>query len=153
MYEQLNELAQEMFVTFARFEFALKAATYRNSDGPVQADWTTFAQSEPVCSLIDELSADDHSAVTYIVSHPPKKRIVCDGQLAWSDAQPTTNPLADRVLIYVRRVRNNLFHGDKFNPAWTEPERTGHLLKASLDILHHCLDVSPQVRDAYYGST
>ena len=154
MNEQLDRLAHEMFVTFSRFEYALKATNFRNRNGTARAQWRMFAESQPLRFLFENWPVtEEQSPLTYILDNPPKKRVVRDGELLWCNAPPDTDLLSDRCLIYVRRVRNNLFHGDNFNPAWTEPERTERLLKASLAILHHCLDVSPQVRDAYDGPT
>jgi len=56
---------------------------------------------------------------------------------------------SDLVLQYVRRVRNNLFHGGKFNGRWFEPERSAELLIHCLTILNACLEVSPEVGEAY----
>ena len=154
MNEPLDQLAYEMFLTFARFEYALKASNFRNRNGTARAKWRMFAESQTVRCLFENWPVTENQCpLTYILDHPPKKRIVRDGELTWCDAPPDTDLLSDRVLIYVRRVRNNLFHGDKFNPAWTEPERTEGLLNASLTILRHCLEVSTEVRDAYDGRT
>lgn len=87
----------------------------------------------------------------YILDHPPKKQIIADGVLTWSVSAPDTDLRSDRVLIYVRRVRNNLFHGGKFNGRWFEPERSELLLRHSLTILRTCLDASADVRQACHS--
>ena len=48
----------------------------------------------------------------------------------------------DQVLDLIRRVRNNLFHGGKFNDAHSGPGRNELLLRHSLAILHRCLELS-----------
>jgi hypothetical protein len=40
------------------------------------------------------------------------------------------------ILLWVRRVRNNLFHGGKFNGHWFQPERSEQLITASLVVIH-----------------
>ena len=67
----------------------------------------------------------------------------------WSESKRQTDLEADLILLYVRRVRNNLFHGGKFNEHWFAPERSQKLLESSLIILYHCLDLSAPVKEAY----
>lgn len=64
-----------MFRTFARFEYALKAAGYHNGDGPAEPDWRSFKESIP--NLFDEPQDGKlKEAVHYILQHPPKKQVV-----------------------------------------------------------------------------
>jgi hypothetical protein len=147
--DELDRLARELFTTFARFENALKASGFHCGDGDANPDWTAFARS--VDGIFDE-PADGKlgAALDYVLTHPPKKQVVKQGALVWQTVEPGTNLLSDRVLIYVRRVRNNLFHGGKFNGHWFEPQRSEELLRSSLVILSACLDASEPVREAYY---
>jgi len=148
MEEVLNQLATDMFRTFARFEYALKATGFHNGDGDAKPDWRSFAESVP--AIFDNpADATLKEAVEYILKHPPKKQIIRDGNLMWSEATPGTNPQSNLVLQYVKRVRNTLFHGGKFNDHWFEPERSELLLRHSLTILNACLDASQDVREAY----
>lgn len=148
MPQELDHLASDMFRTFARFEYALKAAGFHNGDGNAEPDWRRFAES--VALLFDNpADANLQEAVRYILDHPPKKQIVRNGALDWSNAAPNTDLLSDRVLVYVRRVRNNLFHGGKFNGRWFEPQRSELLLRHCLTILHACLDASRDVGEAF----
>lgn len=148
MEEELHRLASEMFRVFARFEYALKAAGFHNGDGAAEPNWRAFAETIP-----DALQAQQNpelvKAVAYILEHPPKKQMVRNSQLEWSVSAPETDLHSDRVLIYVRRVRNNLFHGGKFNGRWFEPERSEQLLRHCLTILNFCLESSPRLREAY----
>jgi hypothetical protein len=150
MREALEQFASQMFRTFARFEYALKAAGYHKGEGNAEPDWSKFAAS--VSSLFENPSDPSLSeAISYILSHPPKKQLIIGGSLAWSEVEPTANIQADLVLQYVRRVRNNLFHGGKFNDRWFEPERSELLLKHCLTILNACRNASQDVRKAYKG--
>lgn len=146
----LNRLATELFRTFARFEYALKASGFHQGDGAAEAHWRDFA-----VAMADAFDSPPdgkfHDAITYILEHPPKKQMVENGILKWAVVPPNTDLRSDLVLLYVRRVRNNLFHGGKFNGHWFEPERSAQLLNASLTILNGCLSVSGAVREAYRG--
>jgi hypothetical protein len=144
----LNHLAAELFRTFSRFEYSLKAAGFHRGDGDAEPDWRTFALSIEA-GLQNPNGEELREAIDYILHNPPKKQVIRNGVLEWSDAPPTTNSRADLILLYVRRVRNNLFHGGKFNGRWFEPERSKVLLRCSLVILQGCLEASPQVRNAY----
>lgn len=62
---------------------------------------------------------------------------------------PNTDLRSDLVLLYVRRIRNNLFHGGKFNGHWFEPKRSEELLRHSLTILRGCLAASKEVRGTF----
>ena len=147
MEEELDRLASEMFRTFARFEYALKAAGFHYGEGPAEPNWRAFAQSIPEALKSPKIPLAE--AVAYILKHPPKKQMVIDDELQWSEAPPETDLHSDLVLLYVRRVRNNLFHGGKFNGKWFEPERSEQLLRHSLTVLNACLDASAPLRDAY----
>ncbi len=148
MESDLEQLATNMFRTFARFEYSLKAAGFHRGNGAAEPDWRAFAVS--VSGLFDDpRTAEFSTAVGYILAHPPKKQIIADGVLSWGDAAPNTNLQSDLVLQYIRRVRNNLFHGGKFNGQWFQPERSECLLKHSLVILTACLEASPEVGEAY----
>jgi hypothetical protein len=149
MSETLDQLADEMFRTFARFEYALKAAGFHNGDGDAQPNWRAFAES--VADVFENPSASELSdSIRYILEHPPKKQVIANGLLAWSVSEPCTDLKSDRVLLYVRRVRNNLFHGGKFNGRWFEPQRSERLLRHCLTILDACVDASKDVNDAFH---
>ena len=71
-----------------------------------------FAKS---VSDVFDLNSDPHfeAAVEYVVTHPPKQQIIKDGLLEyWGDVATTTALKSDRVLHYVRQVRNNLIPWD-----------------------------------------
>lgn len=146
--DELDALSLNVFRTFARCEYALKAAGYRSGRNEVKADWRAF--SGALGNLFDR-PADPAlaAAVDYLLAHPPRKQVIRDDQLAWDDTPPDSESRADLVLAYVRRVRNNLFHGGKFNGHWFAPERSADLLTHSLCILRHAIEAHPQVRDAY----
>ncbi len=152
-HPRLDEIAHRMFREFSRMEYGLKAVGHlkrKGRDGPAEADWDSFAHAIDR-AFGQRLSAnpDLQSAVEYIRTHPPKKQIVRDGVLGWSGIPPTSDSETGILLKYVGRVRNNLFHGGKFNGHWIDPERSEQLLLRCLVVLNACLLASPDVREAY----
>jgi len=147
----INRLAGELFCTFARAEYALKAAGYNKGDGPAQADWSKFAIA------IDELIANTEdpklsTAINFLLNSPPKKQIIKDGIIQWQVSTPAHNSKAENLLVYIRRIRNNLFHGGKFNGHWFDPERSRLLLDHCITVLEACINSEPLVYQAYRGS-
>lgn len=142
MPQPLDKLATDMFRTFARFEFALKAAGFHNGDGPAEPNWRSFAETIP--ALFNSPGDPDlKAAVDFILGRPSRKQIIANGVLTWSDPAPDTDLLSDRLLIYVRRVRNNLFLGGKFNGHWFEPERSELLLSL---LARHFTRLYPRIK-------
>jgi hypothetical protein len=134
----LDGLAFQFFKIFARFEYALKAAGFHaGKEGKArkaEANWDSFAKS------LNSLFEEEHEgelgeAVRYMLDEPPKVQMVnAAGQLEWADKRET-GPTARQLFLYIRRVRNNLFHGGKFNGHWFARERSEPLIRHSLTIL------------------
>lgn len=149
-HESLDRLAAKLFHVFSRTEYALKAAGYNNGDGNAEANWNKFALAvEGV--VANPTSPELKEAIDFIFNAPPKKQIIADGIIEWASVEPNTNSRADKLLQYVRRIRNNLFHGGKFNGHWFAPERSEPLLRHSLVILNACVEATREVREAYHG--
>ena len=149
-HPHLDQLAGKLFHVFSRTEYSHKAAGYNNGDGAAEANWKKFALD--VENLIATPRTQDlQEAIEFFFSAPPKKQVIVGGVIQWKVSEPATNSEADKLLIYVRRVRNNLFHGGKFNEHWFAPERSEPLLRHSLTILSACVESVPNVREAYHG--
>src|SRR6266496_5519848 len=102
------------FLFFARFEYALKRAGFVRDPEQPKADWDEYARRQS--DLLDKnTEVQFRDAVAYLKKSPPKKQVISQhGELGWSDDR-FSGPLdLSRVFILVRRVRNNLFHGEKF---------------------------------------
>jgi len=148
--KDLDELASELFHVFSRTEYSLKAASFNNGDGAAEANWRKFALA--VENLISNPNSQQlKDAIDFILNKPPKKQVIRNGVIEWEKSEPTTDSQADKLLIYVRRVRNNLFHGGKFNGHWFAPERSEALIRSSLVILTSCVEFESNVRSAYHG--
>ena len=100
----MNDLVNEMFYTFARFEYALKATGFIKNTDDAKPDWTKFANS--ISPLFDNHDDPDvKSAVEFIFADPPNKQVVRDGRLEWRNADSGTVNCCDSLLIFVRRIR------------------------------------------------
>lgn len=83
------------------------------------------------------------------MEEPPRKQVIEKGLLEWKAVSAHGQTLGEQLLVYVRRVRDNLFHGGKFNGHWFAPERSEVLMRYSLTVLHACMDACPQVARAF----
>ncbi len=149
-HHDLNQLASKFFRVFSRVEYSLKASGYHKGEGTAEVDWRSFAK---VVQPLIEAPSDPllKEAIDFLLESPPKKQEIRSGLLYWADSEPSTDILADKVLIYIRRVRNNLFHGGKFNDNWFAPERSEPLIKHSLVVLAACICQVDEVCRAYKG--
>jgi hypothetical protein len=145
-----KELIMQFFMYFARTEYALKRAGYtRGDERKVEADWDRFAanmQDKFDPSMSKELT----SAVEFLFDNPPQKQVLKDGNLDWVDSGCGSNRDLSCLLVLVRRVRNNLFHGGKFplRPV-SDVSRNERLLQNSLLVLGAVLQLNPQVNQFF----
>jgi|SRR5213594_3116733 len=147
-----HDLLFEFFLTFARFEFALKAAGFVTGNvREAKPDWRRFGGSID----LDRARLDPNcaAAIDYFGLHPPWRQVVDINGLAWDSTVGFVKiERMDQVLELVRRVRNNLFHGGKFNDeVHGGPGRNKLLLRHSITVLHRCLELS-QALDASYDA-
>lgn len=151
--QEMADLASELFRVFAQFEYCLKVTGYCVA-GPGDAanpDWTRFARELP--PLTGQAGADVAAAIAYMLRHPPKKQVYVDDVLQWRVVAPQAKNENDLIFLYVRRVRNNLFHGGKFNGRFFDPERSRELLEYSITILMAAIVLSPLMLEAYEQRT
>jgi hypothetical protein len=145
----LDQLAFQFFREFSRCEYCLKAIGLLepNRRDPT-ADWGAFAKE--VSKVIDEPESEKtKAAIAYFLEHPPKKQILENGFLNWSNTLPDHKSKAELVLRLICRTRNNLFHGGKFNGHWFAPQRSEELLVNALVILEECISNHQKVKNAY----
>lgn len=153
-FQRLNvdpQLACEFLGVFARCEFALKTAGFAHGDANgVCPNWDLFAQTIDA-QFYPAQSADFNRAVDYLLNQPPRKQVLINNHLEWRDAAPDAKlTRAERVLLMVRRVRNNLFHGGKFLVSEGRGnDRDELLVKHSLTVLRACIPLDRQVAAAY----
>jgi hypothetical protein len=132
-------LTLEFLATFARFEFALKKSGYaRGDNSQVLPDWDVFAND--LANLDAAVLAPVLAACQYLRQHPPKKQILDNGGIRWVDRQGTSGSAIGDVLLSVRAVRNNVFHGGKFPDGMiTDPLRDERLIRDCLGVLNALL--------------
>ena len=152
-----KELMLEFFLTFSRFEYALKATEMFKRHRPVptrtpraEPDWDRFS-----ASLRDNFNAsatkDLAQACEYLCDSPPNQQVIVDDAVAWETPTRADGEADVQFLLrMVRSVRNNLFHGGKHNIEVHEDiQRTEMLLKSSVTILDACLTIAPKQQAAY----
>ncbi len=145
------ELSYEFLGTFARCEYALKGAGFaKGGANSVDPDWNSFAKS------IDwhfrrVKNPEFVEAIDFLLKEPPRKQVLRDGLIAWKESPPDPKlPKAQQVLLLVRRIRNNMFHGAKvWSPDYDNRERDVKLVRAALTVLKECVLLSRHVQLAY----
>lgn len=129
----MKDLAFEFFYRFSRFEFALKEngkikAGLRGVAGP---DWKAFIEEHEITYQLSERGNE-------LLLAPPEVQKTKGGN-SWEWA-----PLAfdageselSRLVLAVKTVRNNLFHGGKHTAAgWDDQARVVFLLKQGIELL------------------
>ena len=137
MEKKLDQIAFRFFKLFARYESTLKERGFFNANkGNIFVDWDRFANEIIGRNYLNDLGEVASEAV-YILEYPPKKQAVDNfGNIIWAEV-PNDDRSVQALFSHIRRMRNNLFHGAKFNGEWFDPKRSQQLLKAGLSILEH----------------
>jgi len=148
------ELVTDFFLFFSRFEYALKMSEYaesRKDSDTVQAGWNTFCRDHDK-SFDPTKTQQLKAAVDYLQKKPPQKQIVKNGTLGWKPLPNQNIPELEQLLLYIRKVRDNLFHGGKYHDGLVqEPSRDTKLLKSCLTILKECLTLDAEVYDKFFA--
>lgn len=158
-----RELLLEFFLTFSRFEYALKAIGFFKKPDPekyepakppsAEPDWSTFRVSLRNIFQTNRTKTLKH-ACEYLLDNPPWKQVLsknADWKVAWeTPARPENETEVEFLLRMVSYVRNNLFHGGKHGiEVHEDTGRTEALLRNSLIVLEECLVLVPQLRQAF----
>jgi hypothetical protein len=142
----------DFVATFARLEYALKASgEFLRQTKDAEADWISFAGA--IENAIDISSkACLKESIEYILNNPPRKQVNDNGVIRWKAASPSQSNETKDLIVYVCRIRNNLFHGGKFTGGYLEDfDRDFSLVKAALCILKEIVNFNVKVRNAFYG--
>jgi len=152
MPEDLDNLAFCFFKLFAQYEYALKAMQYARSGvgGQAEPEWDRFS-NEIGRLVMDEASGELLDAISYLFDHPPKKQILKDRVLFWQSVE-TAERSPQILFSHIRRVRNNLYHGGKFNGRWFDPDRSEELISKSLLILRALQEKHDDLAEAIHGN-
>ncbi len=146
-----HELAIEFMVAFSRAEYALKSAGYAIGNGKlVNPAWDEYANEihSDFCNLEDKNITDKAS---YLLDEPPRKQVLNEQKVEFKDQIIDNNQKStQQLLLMVRTVRNNLFHGGKFLPNGEhETGRNQRLVESSLAILCTCISLNERVSTIY----
>jgi len=133
----LDQIAFRFFKLFARFEATLKERDfYRVESGKIVVDWDRFANEIAGPNFLADLGNNANSAI-YILNEPPKKQGPnAQNRIVWLDVSADDQSV-QALFGHIRRMRNNLYHGGKFNGTWFDPERNEMLLGHGLVVLEH----------------
>lgn len=148
-----KEKVIQFFFVFSRFEYALKRASYVSGGvgSKVSPNWDTFAK-EIDATFWPAMTPELETAVAYLQEHPPMKQIVKDSNhsIGWEKTNYDKEGLRG-LLLMVRTVRNNLFHGGKYPELPKQDEsRDTKLLESCLAILQACLPLHEEVRMHFF---
>lgn len=150
-----QDLTYEFLGTFARCEYALKSSGFaKGGASDVSANWDAFA--ETVDGHFRQLDEEIFkNAAAYLLAEPPRKQVLIDGRVEWRHSPPNVKfAKARQVLLMVRRIRNNLFHGSKiWTPESLNRDRDIELVKAGLVILKHSVLLHREVQRFYENGT
>ena len=146
LLQQLPHAAVTLFAVFSRFECALKRSGYHYGDGDAKPNWEKFAAALGP-DFFDEVRNQGIAQV--LIDNPPKKQVVQNGYVDWQPATQATN--TTELFVYIRRVRNNLFHGGKYpSGPVRDMSRDQELLLQSVAVLELALRHVPDVA-AYFA--
>ncbi|MDY0744773.1 hypothetical protein SNE35_09650 [Paucibacter sp. R3-3] len=134
------ELAVELLALFSRMEYALKVSDFAvGDDKTVAPNWDAFANAvnDDFLAIADEAVVE---ARELLLQSPPRKQVLLDGHVRFADQVINTKQRrTQQLLLMVRTVRNNLFHGGKYLPnGEQEPGRDERFVRASITVLRAC---------------
>lgn len=131
--QDMRNLAFDFFYWFSRFEFALKEKRFlKNEVIGARADpsWDKFVKVHRAAYTVSP-------AAEALLAEKPRRQIVGDPEHDFEDVPFSPNtPDLDKVVAYVKTVRNNVFHGGKHgHDQWDDPARMRRLLKLTITVL------------------
>lgn len=144
------ELGAKFIETFARMEYALKASgdfADGGADG-VSAAWDRFANAIDTGfgAVTDK---EFQVAVHFLLSEPARKQILTGFGPITLDPKQTT---AQRTLLVVRTVRNNIVHGGKIQPEGEyEKGRNEKLTASALTVLRYAAELNDKVKAKFHA--
>jgi hypothetical protein len=129
MSEQ-QAIQREFFDIFSRMEHRLKRSGFlKQNRADAQADWSVYARAlgEPFFA-----EAKRSGIADTLINRPPAKLM---NDLAWEAPKKPLDGVENLFTHGVARVRNSLFHGEKFVGAREQRERDLTLVAEALAVL------------------
>ncbi|KTE21721.1 MULTISPECIES: hypothetical protein [unclassified Sphingopyxis] len=130
---EFRAIVFDFFYWFSRFEFALKERRYLKSHvvgRKAEPSWKEFWEAHEGAYKLTP-------AAKALIAAKPERQIVGEPDHDFEEP-PIPEDASDlqALTIYVRTVRNNLFHGGKHGLSyWSDPPRTRLLLTTTITIL------------------
>jgi len=139
---------------FARYECALKRSEFvrRGSYGEADADWNTYA--DHISTRLARLTSPEYiMARDRLLKNPPLRECLDNGQILWLPNPRRRGETDARYLLrVVRDVRNNLFHGGKFQDyKVAELARDRLLIDSAIIVLQASANVDDSIQRFFYG--
>lgn len=159
-----SNLIFDFFAVFSRFEYALKTTPgflavkrQMTDDQYHEANWDRFVRDTEThfTSEIQAGSEEFRDAIRYLmIEKRPKKEVAIREGSRWRITfEPSVSDKSTdwgKTIDYIKRVRNNLFHGGKYYPEpLDEPGRDGDLLWHCIVVLRTSVVWVPSVDTAY----
>ncbi len=149
-----KDLVTGFMIMFSRFEYALKKSHYckKGLSGEAGPDWFEFAKDHD--NLFEtEKNPNLKAAIQYLLQNPPKRQVVNnDGRLDWKKRKLNSKALLENLVCSVNGVRNNLFHGGKFESGSVEdPARNTMLLENCIIVLRECLSLNEDIENTFWN--
>ena len=150
---QADNITYDFFIAFSRMEFALKHTGYAKGDQRknAMADWDRFADDNDKVfqtKFSEKKNKSLIEATNYLFDTPPNRLKYISNKLSWVKRDIIKNRTLKELLLIIRGVRNNLFHGSK-RLAITEQSRNRDLLNYGLIVLNECLTIDRNVRQKF----
>ena len=134
---ELKEIYFNFFARFSRFEYCLKKHGFREQqNGWVKTNWQCFG-SQFSCAYSDSEYSTSHKE-EYLWIDPPRKLVRFDeqGNNVWESITANKSPPELTIMVCrLKRLRNNLFHGDKNSDRESDRQRDKCLLRSGAKIL------------------
>lgn len=144
-------LACQFLAIFSRMEYALKSTQYAiGNDSKIDPWWDRFA-NDIDAKFLGISTTEVIEARDYLLDHPPRKQTFKNEQITFVDQIINTSQTkTQQLLLMVRTIRNNLFHGGKYSPKGEhEAGRDCLLVQHSLTVLLACSRLDPTVQDSF----
>jgi len=142
-----RDLIFQFFWSFATFECAMKRGGFCKAArrySTAEPNWPAFEEAIRVTALGSE---SFNVAAKALIGLAPKCQIVVDGKLGWETAQQGTADDVEYALFLLRTVRNNLFHGGKYEHGGPVQDvaRDTEILTAAVALLGECYKLDERV--------
>jgi len=106
-------LGFKFFLSFARFEYALKEAGFLKNKDYASPNWLAYAES--VEEYMVERNEIINESLEYFINNPTKIQKNSNGSVEYVETPYDNNytPFVWAIMM-IKRVRNNFFHGGKY---------------------------------------